>query len=77
MSQRLTLEEFSAMVRELSPAELAKLPLDILPETIPTQLIRNAPAPTRAVLEKMAFTASQAELRAVQRMDQALGATVL
>lgn len=77
MSQRLNLEEFTAMVRELSPAEIAKLPLDIMPETIPTQLIRNAPAPMRAVLEKMAFAASQAELRAVQRMDQALGATVL
>mgnify|MGYP000860884312 CR=1 FL=1 len=77
MSQRLNLEEFTSMVRELSAAELAKLPLDILPETIPTQLIRNAPAPTRAVLEKMAFAASQAELRAVQRMDQTLGATVL
>lgn len=77
MSQRLNLEEFTAMVRELSAAELAKLPLDILPETIPTQLIRNAPGPTRAVLEKMAFAASQAELRAVQRMDQTLGATVL
>ena len=77
MSQRLNLDEFTAMVRELSAAELAKLPLDILPETIPTQLIRNAPAPTRAVLEKMAFAASQAELRTVQRMDQALGATVL
>lgn len=77
MSQRLTLEEFTTMVRELSAAELAKLPLDILPETIPTQLIRNAPAPTRAVLEKMAFAASQAELRVAQRMDQQLGATVL
>ncbi|MGD9887841.1 MAG: hypothetical protein AB7S56_01055 [Halothiobacillaceae bacterium] len=77
MSQRLNLEEFTAMVRELSPAEIAKLPLDIMPETIPTQLIRNAPAPMRAVLEKIAFAASQAELRAVQRMDQALGATVL
>jgi hypothetical protein len=77
MSQRLNLEEFTAMVQELSPAEMAKLPLDIMPETIPTQMIRNAPAPMRAVLEKMAFAASQAELRAVQRMDQALGATVL
>ncbi|OYY74483.1 MAG: hypothetical protein B7Y40_04950 [Gammaproteobacteria bacterium 28-57-27] len=77
MSQRLNLEEFTAMVRELSPAEIAKLPLDIMPETIPTQLIRNAPAPMRAVLEKMAFAASQAELRAAQRMDQVLGATVL
>ena len=35
MSQRLNLDEFTAMVRELSAAELAKLPLDILPETIP------------------------------------------
>jgi len=77
MSQRLNIEEFSAMVRELSPAEIAKLPLEIMPETIPTQLIRNAPAPMRAVLEKIAFAASQAELRAVQRMDQSLGATVL
>jgi hypothetical protein len=77
MSQRLNIEEFTAMVRELSPTEMSKLPLDIMPETIPTQLIRNAPAPMRAVLEKMAFAASQAELRAVQRMDQALGATVL
>lgn len=77
MSQRLNLEEFTSMVKELSPAELAKLPMDILPETIPTQLIRNSPAPMRAVLEKIAFTASQAELRATQRMDQALGATVL
>ncbi len=77
MAQRLNLDEFTAMVRELSPAEIAKLPLDIMPETIPTQLIRNAPAPMRAVLEKIAFAASQAELRAVQRMDQSLGATVL
>jgi len=77
MSQRLNLEEFTAMVQELSPAEIAKLPSDIMPETIPTQLIRNSPAPMRAVLEKIAFAASQSELRAVQRMDQALGATVL
>ncbi|TQV64882.1 MAG: hypothetical protein FNT29_03370 [Halothiobacillaceae bacterium] len=75
MSQRLSVDEFVAKVRSLSVVEIGKLPLETLPETIPSDLIRNSPQPLRGVLEKLAFDVNVHELREQQGIEKTFGNT--
>ncbi|MEW6445357.1 MAG: hypothetical protein ACOZAQ_04455 [Pseudomonadota bacterium] len=73
MSQRLSVDEFTSMVRSRPAEEIGKLPIEQLPETIPSDLIRNSPQPLRGILEKLAFDLNVHELREHQAIEQAFG----
>lgn len=77
MSQRLSVDEFVSMVRSAPAEEIGKLPIERLPETIPSDLIRNSPQPLRGILEKLAFDLNVHELREHQAIEQAYGSTAV
>lgn len=75
MSQRLSIEEFVAKVRGMSADEVSKMPIETLPESIPSELIRSSPQPLRGVLEKLAFDMNVHELREQQAIEKAFDNT--
>ncbi|MEW6764929.1 MAG: hypothetical protein AB1344_03950 [Pseudomonadota bacterium] len=77
MSQRLSVDEFVSMVRSVPAEEISKLPIERLPESIPSDLIRNSPQPLRGILEKLAFDLNVHELREHQAIEQAFGNTAV
>jgi len=73
MTQRMSLEEFVNFARSTPIKELAECPVDLLPDNIPAEMIRNTAQPLRGVLEKMAFEIGVRELREQQIFEQMFG----
>jgi len=73
MTQRMSLEEFVNFARSRPIRELAECPLELLPNDIPSEMIRNTAQPLRGVLEKMAFEIGVRELREQQVFEQMFG----
>ena len=75
VTARMSLEEFVGLIRSKQVQELANLPLDSLPDNIPSELIRNSAQPLRGLLEKMAFDIGARELQEQQQFERTFGST--
>lgn len=73
MTQRMSLEEFVNFARSRPLKEVAECPLELLPNDLPAEMIRNTAQPLRGVLEKMAFEIGVRELREQQLFEQMFG----
>ena len=51
--QPLTLKQFTDLIKKLSPAKIAGLPLDVMPTNIPADIIEHAPPASRAAVEDL------------------------
>ena len=70
---RMSLEEFVNFARSKPIKELAELSVELLPDNIPAEMIRNTAQPLRGVLEKMAFEVGVREMREQQLFEQIFG----
>ncbi len=61
--QPLTLPQFVGLIKKLSPAKIAQLPLDIIPTNIPADVAEHAPAASRAAVEDLLMTINSAHLK--------------
>lgn len=61
--QPLTLPQFVGLIKKLSPAKIAQLPLDIIPTNIPADIAEHAPASSRAAVEDLLMTINSAHLK--------------
>ena len=61
--QPLTLQQFVGLIKKLSPAKIAQLPLDIIPTNIPADVAEHAPASSRAAVEDLLMTLNTAHLK--------------
>jgi len=59
----LTLKQFIGLIKKLSPAKIAKLPLDMVPTNIPADIAENAPASSRAAVEDLLMAINTAHLK--------------
>lgn len=61
--QPLTLQQFIGLIKKLSPAKIAQLPLDIIPTNIPADVAEQAPAASRAAVEDLLMTINSVHLK--------------
>ena len=61
--QPLTLQQFIGLIKKLSPAKIAQLPLEIIPTNIPADVAEHAPAGSRAAVEDLLMTINSAHLK--------------
>ena len=61
--QPLTLQQFIDLIRKLSPARIAELPLDIIPTNIPADVAEHAPAASRSGVEDLLININSAHLK--------------
>ncbi|MFK7794961.1 MAG: hypothetical protein AB8B89_06415 [Gammaproteobacteria bacterium] len=61
--QPLTLPQFVGLIKKLSPAKIAQLPLDLIPTNIPADVAEHAPAASRAAVEDLLMTINSAHLK--------------
>ncbi len=61
--QPLTLQQFIGLIKKLSPAKIAQLPLDIIPTNIPADVAEQAPPASRAAIEDLLMTINSAHLK--------------
>jgi len=75
MTKRMSLEEFVNFARSASIKEVAAIPPELLPDDIPSEMIRRTTQPLRGVLEKVAFDIGARELRDQQLFAKMFGTT--
>lgn len=61
--QPLTLQQFVGLIKKLSPAKIAQLPLEMIPTNIPADVAEHAPASSRAAVEDLLMTINSAHLK--------------
>jgi len=61
--QPLSLKQFIGLIKKLSPAKIAELPLDIIPANIPSDVIEHAPPSSRAAVEDLLMTVNSTHLK--------------
>lgn len=61
--QPLSLNQFIGLIKKLSPAKIAELPLDVIPANIPADVIDKAPPASRAALEDLLMTVNSVHLK--------------
>ena len=61
--QPLTLQQFIGLIKKLTPAKIAKLPLEMIPSNIPVDVAEHAPASSRAAVEDLLMTINSAHLK--------------
>jgi hypothetical protein len=61
--QPLTLQQFIGLIKKLSPAKIAQLPLEMIPTNIPADIAEHAPASSRAAVEDLLMTINSAHLK--------------
>ena len=61
--QPLTLKQFTDLIKKLSPAKIAELPLDVMPTNIPADIIEHAPPASRAAVEDLLMKINSAHLK--------------
>ena len=61
--QPLTLQQFIGLIKKLSPAKIAQLPLDIIPTNIPADVAEQAPAASRTAVEDLLMTINSVHLK--------------
>lgn len=76
MPRTLTLQEFTLFVRKASPAQIAKLRPEYLPEDIPEELIEEAPYETRGAIENLLFEANAQHMSLQMELEGELGEQV-
>lgn len=76
MPRTLTLQEFSLFVRKATPAQIAKLRPEYLPEEIPEDLVEEAPYETRSAIENLIFEANALHLNLQMEVEDVFGEQV-
>lgn len=76
MPRILTLQEFTLFVRKASPAQIAKLRPEYLPEDIPDDLIEEAPYETRGAIENLLFEANAQHMNLQMEIEEEFGEQV-
>jgi hypothetical protein len=61
--QPLTLQQFVGLIKKLSPAKIALLPLELIPTNIPADVAELAPAASRAAVEDLLMSINSAHLK--------------
>lgn len=61
--QPLTLKQFIGLIKSLSPAKIAELPLEIIPTNIPADVAEQAPPAARAAVEDLLMNINSAHLK--------------
>jgi len=61
--QPLTLQQFVGLIKKLSPAKIAELPLEIIPTNIPSDIAEQAPPASRAAVEDLLMNINSAHLK--------------
>lgn len=69
----ISLEALRKLVKELSPAEIARLPVDKLPDNIPEDLVDEAPYYSRNALEGLIMEANAYHLSLRVRLQEIIG----
>jgi hypothetical protein len=59
----LTLQQFIGLIKKLTPAKIAKLPLEMIPTNIPADVAEHAPASSRAAVEDLLMTINSTHLK--------------
>lgn len=72
----LTLQEFSLFVRKASPAQIAKLRPENLPDDIPDELLEEAPYETRGAIENLLFESNALHMNLQMDVEQQFGEQV-
>lgn len=76
MPRTLTLQEFTLFVRKATPAQIAKLRPEYLPEDIPEELIEEAPYETRGAIENLLFEANAQHMNLQVELENEYGEQV-
>ncbi|MEM7304568.1 MAG: hypothetical protein AAF372_03455 [Pseudomonadota bacterium] len=63
IQEPISLEQFTEIIQTMSPAEIAKLPLDILPSHIPSDIADQAPPGVRGVVEDLLLSLNTFHLK--------------
>lgn len=72
-SPQITLEMLRKMVQDLPPTEIARLPVDKLPDHIPEDLVEEAPYYSRNALEGLIMEANAYHLSLRVRLQESIG----
>lgn len=76
LTQRITVKEFLNLLATISPQDLATIDINMLPETLPEDLIDNAPQALRDTLEDIVFELNTREINLRMEIEQAFGADI-
>jgi len=72
----LTIQEFSLFVRKASPAQIAKLRPENLPDDIPDELLEEAPYETRGAIENLLFESNALHMNLQMEVEDEFGEQV-
>lgn len=72
----LTLQEFTLFVRKASPAQIAKLRPENLPDDIPEELLEEAPYETRGAIENLLFESNALHMNLQMDVEDQFGEQV-
>ncbi len=73
----LTVESFLRLIRSLPPEQIARIPVEHLPENVPANIAQNLPAPSRQAVENLLLAANSYHLARRMRDEKTYGKAVV
>jgi hypothetical protein len=73
----LTVESFLRLIRSLPPEQIARIPVEHLPENVPANIAQHLPAPSRQAVENLLLAANSYHLARRMRDEKTYGKAVV
>lgn len=73
----LTVESFLRLIRSLPPEQIARIPVEHLPENVPANIAQHLPAASRQAVENLLLAANSYHLARRMRDEKTYGKTVV
>ncbi len=77
ISGPLTVESFLRLIRSLPPEQIARIPVEHLPENVPANIAQHLPAPSRQAVENLLLAANSYHLARRMRDEKTYGKKVV